>query len=114
MFRHVTESKWNLKPFFKPKLKPNFSQLNCHPAGLPEDLFSYRESVFREDLFLYNCLQDLLPETKKTRKDITVPHLGWKGRKSYNTSFVVYIATEEEVRFRTVKYEDGYIFSRSK
>ena len=31
MFRHVTESKWNLKPFFKPKLKPNFSQLNCHP-----------------------------------------------------------------------------------
>ena len=22
-----------------------------------EDLFSYRESVFREDLFLYNCLQ---------------------------------------------------------
>ena len=32
MFRHVTESKWNLKPFFKPKLKPNFSQLNCHPG----------------------------------------------------------------------------------
>ena len=32
MFRHVTESKWNLKPFFKPKLKPNFSQLNCHPV----------------------------------------------------------------------------------
>ena len=40
MFRHVTESKWNLKPFFKPKLKPNFSQLNCHP-GIPE-LLNYR------------------------------------------------------------------------
>ena len=25
--------------------------------GLPEDVFSYRESIFREDLFLYNCLQ---------------------------------------------------------
>ena len=28
-----------------------------HPSGLPEDLFSYWESIFREDLFLYNCLQ---------------------------------------------------------
>ena len=37
MFRHVTESKWNLKPFFKPKLKPNFSQLNCHPADSQTD-----------------------------------------------------------------------------
>ena len=26
-------------------------------TGLPEDLFSYSESVFREDLFLYNFLQ---------------------------------------------------------
>ena len=41
-----------------------------------------------------NVRLDLLPETKK-------------GKKSYNTSFVVYIATEEEVRFLTVKFEDG-------
>ena len=30
-FRHVTESKWNLKPFVKPKLKLLFL-LNCHPC----------------------------------------------------------------------------------
>ena len=31
MFGHVTESKWNLKPFFKPKLKPNIFLLNWVP-----------------------------------------------------------------------------------
>ena len=29
-FRHVTESKWNLNPFFKPKLEPKLFLMNCH------------------------------------------------------------------------------------
>ena len=28
---HVTESKWNLKPFSKQKLRPKYVLLNCHP-----------------------------------------------------------------------------------
>ena len=36
-FRHVTESKWNLKPFFKPKLKPKKVILNCHPGRRAEE-----------------------------------------------------------------------------
>ena len=27
-----SESEWNLKPFFKPKLKPKLSLLNCPPS----------------------------------------------------------------------------------
>ena len=34
-----------------------FSETIFKRIGLPEDLFSYLESIFREDLFLYNCLQ---------------------------------------------------------
>ena len=30
--RHVSISNWNLKWFFKPKLKPKCFLLNCHPA----------------------------------------------------------------------------------
>ena len=32
-FRHVSESKWNLKLFFKPKFKPKISLLNWAPAA---------------------------------------------------------------------------------
>ena len=32
-FRYVSESKWNLNPFFKPKQKPIFFLLNCVPAA---------------------------------------------------------------------------------
>ena len=30
-FKHVTESKWNLYQFFKPKIEPKLLLLNCHP-----------------------------------------------------------------------------------
>ena len=33
-FRHVSESKWNLKRFFKPKFKPKFCLLNRLPVDL--------------------------------------------------------------------------------
>ena len=32
-FRHVPESKWNLKPFFEPKLKPKICLLNRLPEA---------------------------------------------------------------------------------
>ena len=43
-----------------------------------------------------NVRLDLLPETKK-------------GRKSFNTSFVVYIATEAEVRVRLQSTYRGWL-----
>ena len=32
-FRHITVSKWKLKPFFKQKLKPKMCLLNCHQVA---------------------------------------------------------------------------------
>ena len=32
LFRHVTNSKLNLKPFFKPIFKPKCFLFNCHPV----------------------------------------------------------------------------------
>ena len=33
---HKTCTKWNFKPFFKPKLNPNIFPLNRAPASLPD------------------------------------------------------------------------------
>ena len=37
-FRHVSESKLHLNPFFKPKLKPKLFQLNPAPVWLLESM----------------------------------------------------------------------------
>ena len=41
-FSHATESNWNLKPFFKPKLKPKYFLFICHPEDRPEALRGLR------------------------------------------------------------------------
>ena len=44
-----------------------FSETIFKRIGLPGDLFSYWESVFPEDLFLYNCPQNLIDFEKDGR-----------------------------------------------
>ena len=58
----------------------------CKRKGLPKDLFSYWESVFREDLFLYNS--SLRPAHRARPLAVEPRYLKWKRARDSNSNFV--------------------------